>query len=792
MTDLHPLPTVLAVYPMSDQVMFPHMVMPLFVTADKVGIIEEALREDNILVIATCFSAKDEPGFDDLAKIATICRISQVVRSPEGGCKVILEGLRRVYLSSCIAEKPRILARIRLVEEEETGGLVTEALVQSVSALLKIALAAGRPLPGDVMKMVDQIGEAGRLADLVAVYLNLDLATQQRLLETLDPLDRLKEIYLLLTTEVQRLQVKGEIQTEVTRKLSKTQKEYFLREQMKQIKEELGDQDPRQSDLEALRRKIDRNHMPEEVFETAQREFKRLETINPSSPEYTVSRTYLEYLCEMPWRESSRDNLDLDHAEKVLDEDHHDLKDVKERILEYLAVRSLKSDTRGPILCFVGPPGVGKTSLGRSLARAMGRKFIRLSLGGLKDEAEIRGHRRTYIGALPGRIIQEIRRAGVNNPVFMLDEIDKIGQDFRGDPASALLEVLDPEQNNSFNDHYLDVPFDLSRVMFITTANVMDPVPSPLRDRMEVIPLAGYSYEEKLQIAIDYLIPKQKEENGLAGQPLDFSREALLQIIKEYTREAGVRGMERSIAAICRKVARSLAQKGIAIARIDPPQVRQLLGARRYFEDVASEEDRVGVVTGLAWTEHGGDIIFVEAAMMKGEKGFTLTGNLGDVMQESAQTALSYVREHAVEFGIEEGFFKSCDLHIHVPAGAIPKDGPSAGVTMAAALISLLTGRAARRDVAMTGELTLSGRILPIGGVKEKLLAARRAGVRTVLFPTRNAEQLAELEPADSEGVRIVLISCMTDVARETLCPGRMHCSNAHPLASPPPPLVPG
>ncbi|ORJ62850.1 endopeptidase La [Geothermobacter hydrogeniphilus] len=788
MTDLQPLPTVLAVFPMRDQVMFPHMVMPLYIDAARIGVIETALRDNNLLVLATSFSQTEPPAFDDLAKIATICRISQVIRSPEGGCKVTAEGLRRVYLSSCVAQQPQMLARIRLVEEEETGGLVTETLVQSVNALLKIALAAGRPLPGDVMKMIDQIGDAGRLADLVTVYLNLDIASQQRLLEILDPLDRLKEVYLRLTTEVQRLQVRGDIQTEVTRNLSKTQKEYFLREQMKQIRKELGDQDPRQDDLDNLRQKIDPRKMPPEVHATARREFKRLENINPSSPEYTVARTYLEFLCDMPWKHASHDNLDLDHAETVLNRDHHDLKDVKERILEYLAVRSLKSDSRGAILCFVGPPGVGKTSLGRSIARAMERKFIRLSLGGLKDEAEIRGHRRTYIGALPGRIIQEIRRAGVNNPVFMLDEIDKIGQDFRGDPASALLEVLDPEQNNSFNDHYLDVPFDLSRVMFITTANIMDPVPSPLRDRMEVINLAGYSYEEKLQIAVDYLVPKQKEENGLAEQPLTFTRQALLQIIKDYTREAGVRGLERKIAAICRKLAHDLARKKKTMDRIDSEQVRRLLGARSYFTDVAGEEDRVGVVTGLAWTEHGGDIIFVEAAIMKGEKGFTLTGNLGEVMQESAQTALSFVREHAARFSIEEDFFSCHDLHIHVPAGAIPKDGPSAGVTMAAALISLLTGRAARRDVAMTGELTLSGRILPVGGVKEKLLAARRAGVRTVLFPARNAEQLAELEPGDTEGVRVSLIESMFDVTREALCGTGRPCSGDQPPTATPPP----
>jgi ATP-dependent Lon protease len=771
MTDLQPLPSVLPVFPMREQVMFPHMVMPLYVDPERMNLIEGALAGDKLLVLSTCFSETVNPLFVDLAKVATVCRINQVVRIPEGGCKVILEGLRRVYLSSCVQETPSLLARIRLVEEEETGGLVTEALIQSVNALLKIALAAGRPLPGFVMKMIDQIGEAGRLADLVTVYLNLDLSTQQRMLEVLDPLERLKEVYLRLTSEVQKLQLQGEIQTEVTKKLSKTQKDFLLREQMKQIKEELGDEDPRQNELDDFRDQITAGEMPVGVRDVAQRELNRLERMNPSSPEHSVARTYLEYLCDMPWRVATEDNLDLDHAEAVLNEDHHDLKEVKERILEYLAVRSLKSDTRGPILCFVGPPGVGKTSLGKSIARAMGREFIRLSLGGLKDEAEIRGHRRTYIGALPGRIIQEIRRCGASNPVFMLDEIDKIGQDFRGDPASALLEVLDPEQNNTFTDHYLDVPYDLSRVMFITTANIMDPVPMPLKDRMEVIPLAGYSYEDKLQIAFRYLIPKQKEENGLLQHPLAFTRPAIVRVIKNYTREAGVRGLERRIAAICRKVARALAQGKGEMLEISPAQVSELLGPRQYFTDVASEQDMVGVVTGLAWTEHGGDIIFVEAAKMAGEKGLTLTGNLGDVMQESARTALSYIREHAREFGIEPGFFSRHDLHIHVPAGAIPKDGPSAGVTMAAALISLLTGRPARRDVAMTGELTLTGRILPIGGVKEKLLAARRAGVKTVLFPSRNREHLEDLDEDIRAAINVVLVDSMAEVMLATLCP---------------------
>jgi ATP-dependent Lon protease len=495
-----------------------------------------------------------------------------------------------------------------------------------------------------------------------------------------------------------------------------------------------------------------------------------------------VARTYLEYLCTVPWSRGTQDLLDINQAQKVLDEDHYNLKEVKERILEYLAVRSLKTTTKGPILCFVGPPGVGKTSLGRSIARAMGRKFIRISLGGMKDEAEIRGHRRTYIGALPGRIIQEICRVEANNPVFMLDEVDKIGQDFRGDPSSALLEVLDPEQNYSFTDHYLDVPFDLSRVMFITTANIMDPVPHPLKDRMEVIHLSGYSDEEKVQIAFKYLIPKQVEENGLEGHPLEFIEPAVLKIIKDYTREAGVRNLERQIASICRKIAKEIAQKRTARRAITSADVEDLLGSRKYFSDVAGEEDSVGVVTGLAWTETGGDIIFVEASRMAGKKELTLTGSLGEVMQESAKAAMTFIRAHAEEFGIDPDFFTKSDIHIHVPAGAIPKDGPSAGITIALSLISLLTRRPARRDVAMTGELTLSGRILPIGGVKEKVLAARRAGVTTVLLPERNRENLSDIEANIREEMNIEFVSSLQEVVDKTLLPPR-RCTPTEPFA---------
>jgi ATP-dependent Lon protease len=768
-----PIPEILPVYPLREQVVFPHMVLPLFISSAGMATVEAALRSDRHLFVVTWCSAPAEPiFFEDLSRIGTLCRINQTVRFPDGGCKVVIEGVERIRLLNPIEMTPAISARVAVAAEEDGRGLVAEALAQSVNALLKIALAYGRPLPGDVLKMIDQIDDPGRLADLVAVYLNLPLKEQQRLLELLNPVERLKEVYLLLTSEVQKIQVRGEVQVDVAKRLGRSQKEYILREQLKQIQEELGDDDPQRSEISELRQRIAAAAMPEEVARVAEKEVARLERINPASAEYTVARTYLDYLCSVPWQHSSDEIHDLPFAQQVLDEDHYNLKEVKERILEHLAVRMLRPESRGPILCFVGPPGVGKTSLGRSIARATGRKFIRMSLGGMRDEAEIRGHRRTYIGALPGRIIQEMCRADSNNPVFMLDEVDKIGQDFRGDPASALLEVLDPEQNNTFTDHYLDVPFDLSRVMFITTANILDPVAPPLKDRMEVITLAGYGDDDKQQIAFTYLIPKQIEENGLKAAPPQFTSDAIAALIRDYTREAGVRGLERQIAAICRKLAKERALGlGDEQRTITRELVENLLGPRKYFADVAAEVDRVGVVTGLAWTEAGGDIIFVEASRMAGKKELLLTGSLGEVMQESAKAALSYVRAHAVDFAIDPAIFANSDIHIHVPSGATPKDGPSAGITIATSLISLFTNRPARRNVAMTGELTLTGRILPIGGVKEKILAARRAGVTTILLPDRNREHLHDLDAKLLAGLHVRCVATVAEVVEETLLP---------------------
>jgi len=771
MPNNQPIPSVLPIYPIKDQIVFPYMVLPVFFSRETAAIIEEAMRNDQLIGMVYCPGKKSICSFEDHPRIGTVCKINQLIKFPNGGGKATVEGLSRFALNSPVTHDPCLMSSIRVIPEQESKGVVSEALVQSVNALLKIAIAYGQPLPDDVMKMIDRIDHPGRLADMVSVYIGISLEIQQQLLTIIDPIERLKSVFIHLTNEVQKMQVKGEIQSQVTKRIGKNQKEQILREQMKQIQQELGEQDPRQAEINELRSRIRQAKMPDDVLLVAEKELRRLEQINPASPEYTVSRSYLDYLCTAPWQQGTDDNLDINKAEEVLNEDHYDLKEVKQRILEYLAVRSLRETTKGPILCFVGPPGVGKTSLGRSIARAMGRKFIRFSLGGMKDEAEIRGHRRTYIGALPGRVIQELCRAESNNPVFMLDEVDKIGQDFRGDPSSALLEVLDPEQNDSFKDHYLDVAFDLSKVMFITTANLLDPIPHALKDRMEVIRLSGYSDEDKRQIAYKYLIPKAIEENGLAEYPLDFNQDSVDKIIHDYTREAGVRNLERKISAVCRKVAKEITQGVEPRSEIQAADIEKLLGPCAYFVDVASEEDRVGVVTGLAWTESGGDILFVEAAKMPGRKDLTLTGSLGDVMQESARAALTYVRGRANDFGIEADFFEKQDLHIHVPSGAIPKDGPSAGVTIATAIVSLLTGRPARRDVAMTGELTLAGRILPIGGVKEKVLAARRAGVKLVLLPARNKEHLAELEEINLDGIEVHLVETVDQIIEKALLP---------------------
>ena len=754
------IPSRLPLYTQKEAVVFPYMLFPLYVSEKDVAVFRETDNYEKYIVLV--FERPEDlknglPG--GRCEIGTLCKVNQINKLDDGRYKVSLEGVTRLRILDTEPAGALTLAHCEIVREFVEKNLVSEALVQSLNALLKIALSHGKPLPDDVMKMIDYIDNPARLSDLVALYVNLPTTDLQDLLETVDPLERLKKVYVHLTNEVQRMQIKNEVAGEVTKRVGKNQKEYILREQMKHIQEELGEEDPRSADMNELRQKIEEAGLPEDIKKIADKELKRLERINQASPEYNVARTYLDYLAGMPWNISTPDSLDMVRAEEILNEDHYNLKKVKERILEFLAVRSLKENMKGPVLCFVGPPGVGKTSLGKSIARSLGRKFVRISLGGVRDEAEIRGHRRTYIGALPGRIIKELYRCGANNPIFMLDEIDKLGNDFRGDPSSALLEVLDPEQNFSFNDHYLDVAFDLSKVMFITTANQLDPVPGPLKDRMEVIRLAGYSSQEKLQIAKSFIVGRELEENGLTDRGLTFNDEALQKVIGDYTREAGVRGLQRTIASICRKVAKEITQNKATRSCITPEAVTELLGPKKFHNEVAAENDRIGVATGLAWTETGGDILFIEVTSMPGKAELILTGSLGDVMKESARAALSYIEAHAAEFGIKPEAFENRIIHIHVPSGAIPKDGPSAGITMVTALVSLLTGKPARRNVAMTGEITLTGRVLAIGGLKEKVLAAHRAGVCTVIVPERNRDDLEDIPDNVRNDLQFIFVS---------------------------------
>ena len=765
------IPAELYVLPLKDSVIFPAMVLPIFLTReDDIAVVNKALLGDHMVVmVAQKDPSVETPSADNLYNFGTATRIIQMVKLQEGGVKLLVEGVNRVKIVEYFREGTHLKARVEEVREFFEKTIIVDALVQSIIALFKVALAIGRPLPEDVLKLIDKIENPARLADLVAIYLALKLDEQQDILETVDPVERIKKVFVFLSREVQTLQVRGKIQADVAKEMGKSQKEYLLRQQMKAIQKELGEEDPHMAEMSELGEKIKTAGMPPNVQEIASKELSRLEKMNPASAEYTVSLTYLDYLITLPWAKRTEDNLDINRAEQILNEDHYDLEKVKDRILEYLSVRKIKEGVKGPILCFVGPPGVGKTSLGKSIARAIERKFIRMSLGGMRDEAEIRGHRRTYVGALPGRIIQEIKRCGYNNPVFMLDEVDKIGMDFRGDPAAALLEVLDPEQNFSFMDHYLDLPFDLSKVMFITTANILYPVPPALKDRMEVIYLSGYTEEEKEKIAFQFLIPKQIEENGLKDKGVTFTAEAVEKIIREYTKEAGLRNIEREIASICRKIARNMAQGKGVCCDVTPEVVEEFLGPRKFFVEIAEETDKIGVATGLAWTEAGGDIIFVEATKMKGRRGLTLTGSLGDVMKESAQAAMSYIRTHATDYHISEDFFNKYDIHIHVPAGAIPKDGPSAGITIATAIASLLTDRPARRDMAMTGEITLSGRVLPIGGVKEKVLAARRAGVKTVILPKRNEVNLDDIPDYVRQQMQFIFVKTIDEVIKQAL-----------------------
>jgi len=767
------IPESLPVLPVRDIVVFPYMIIPLFVGRDiSIKAIDHALNTNRMVVL---MSQKDinveAPLPDDLYSVGTVCMIIRMLKLPDGRVKILVQGLSKVRALSFTQTVPFFIAKIDKLPEQKAEGvsLENEALLRNVKEQLDKAVTLGRTILPDVMVVIENIDDPGRLADLIASNLGLRTEQAQEILEMPDPIGRLNRISEILAREIQLLTIQQKIQTEARGEIDKTQREYFLREQLKAIQRELGDIDERGEEIGEFRRKIEEAKMPEKVMKEAEKQLKRLEKMHPESAESGTIRTYLEWLTELPWSKSTKDQLDIKVAEKVLNEDHYDLEKVKERILEYLSVRKLKEKMKGPILCFIGPPGVGKTSLGRSIARSLGREFIRMSLGGVRDEAEIRGHRRTYVGALPGRIIQGIKQAGTNNPLLMLDEIDKIGADFRGDPSSALLEVLDPEQNNSFMDHYLAVPFDLSKVMFITTGNLTDTIPGPLRDRMEILYLSGYTDEEKLQIARKYLVPKQLDEHGISAKMLKIDDSAIRQIISHYTREAGVRNLEREIANLCRKVAKRVAEGKAKVFDVTGNTIFRYLGTAKYLPEEEMKQNEVGVSTGLAWTEAGGDVIFVEAMLMKGKGTLTLTGQLGDVMKESAQAALSYVRSKGKELGIDADAFSQNNLHIHVPAGAIPKDGPSAGITMATAIASAFTGRAVRRDVAMTGEITLRGRVLPIGGLKEKALAAKRMGINTIVVPKRNKKDVDDLPKYVKEGMNFVIVETVEAVLKTTL-----------------------
>jgi ATP-dependent Lon protease len=769
------IPDVLGILPLRGTVIFPQAVTPLAVgRPGSVKLVQEALQGSRIIgAVMQRDPSVDDPRAQGLHAIGTVILIHKAMKQPDGTVRLVVQGLSRFRITDVLQEAPFLRARIQRLVDDAPATLEVEALARTASTLFQKVVSLSPTLPDELQNILGAAEAPGVLADLVAGALPiLPTALRQELLETIGVAERLQRLVAALTKEAEVLELGSKIQSEAQSEMSKSQREYYLREQMKAIQKELGDGDDRTEEIDALRKKIDAAGMTEEAKNEALRELDRLAKMPPAAAEYTVARTYIDWLVSMPWQQESADNVDIAAARTILDEDHEGLEKIKDRILEYLAVKKIRQAGKDPILCFVGPPGVGKTSLGRSIARALGRKFHRISLGGMRDEAEIRGHRRTYIGALPGQIIQGLRRAGTKNPVFMLDEIDKLGMDFRGDPASALLEVLDPEQNVSFRDHYLDVAFDLSRVLFVTTANVIDTVPPALRDRMEIIPLAGYTEEEKIAIARRHLVPKQAKEHGLdPAADIEFTPEALRLLARGYTREAGVRNLEREIASVCRKVARRRAEGHPDAVQISPDLVTSFLGVPRFELEEVEERTRVpGVAIGLAWTPVGGDVLFIEATRMPGKRTLTLTGQLGDVMKESVQAGLSWVRSHADELGIVPEFWETSDIHVHVPAGAIPKDGPSAGVTMTTALVSLLIGRRVRPGLAMTGEVSLTGRVLPVGGIKEKVLAAHRAGIRTVLLPKRNEKNLVEDVPrAVRDEMTIHLVDSVTDVLRLAL-----------------------
>jgi ATP-dependent Lon protease len=758
--------------PLRDIIVFPHMVVPLFVGRQRsIRALEEATQKQGPIFLSSQKDAKtNEPAEDDIYKIGTLGTVVQMLKLPDGTVKVLIEGKRRAQIARFINNPEFFLVDVEEAPEVNERNTEVEALTREVHTTFENYVKLKKKIPPEMVMSVSSIDDPGRLADTIVAHLGIKLEDRQNLLETFNAAERLEKVLGHMRAEIEILEVERRIRSRVKKQMERSQKEYYLNEQMRAIQKELGEKDEFKNEIQEIEEKIKQKKLSAEAREKIDKELKKLKMMSPMSAEATVVRNYIDWILSLPWNEFTDDKLDITEAERVLEEDHYGLEKVKERILEYLAVQSLVGKIKGPILCLVGPPGVGKTSLGRSIARATGRKFVRVSLGGVRDEAEIRGHRRTYIGALPGKIVQSMKKAGSSNPVFLMDEIDKMSTDFRGDPSSALLEVLDPEQNTAFNDHYLDLDYDLSKVMFITTANTLDRIPRPLQDRMEIIRIAGYTELEKLSIAKRYLLEKQKEANGLTPENVTFTDNALLGVIRHYTKEAGVRSLEREIAAICRKVAVEVVKKDRNThMQVGTKSLHKYLGPVKYRYGKAEDEQKVGVTTGLAWTELGGELLATEVTVMPGKGQLIITGKLGDVMQESAQAAMSYVRSRATELGMDKDFYQKLDIHIHVPEGAIPKDGPSAGITMATSLVSALTAVAVRNDLAMTGEITLRGTILPIGGLKEKVLAAHRAGIKKVLIPAENEKDIEEIPAAVLKTVELELVAHMDDVLKKAL-----------------------
>lgn len=772
------IPEVLPIISVRNTVFFPNQFIPLAVGRPKsLRLIEYALREDSLIGVLTQKDGSvDDPSKDDLYQVGTIARVLKVIDLPDGSKSAFIQGLMRFKVKRFVESEPFFAAEVEAIEEgDPKDPLKVEAMATNLKNLFQKASDLAPEITTEHQAMIANLYEAGVIADLITAFINIPMDEKQQVLETFELDDRLFKVTQIFNRYLQTLELGKKIQSDVQDEINRGQREMYLRQQLKAIQKELGEVDD-SSDVSELRKRLEEANLPDDVRKVAEKELDRISRMHPASAEYTVARTYLDWLLDLPWFMSTEDNLDINTVKEKLEQDHYGLETVKKRILEYLAVRKLKNDMRGPILCFVGPPGVGKTSLGRSIAEALGRKFVRLSLGGVRDEAEIRGHRRTYIGAMPGRIIQGIKRAGSNNPVFMLDEIDKVGSDFRGDPSAALLEVLDPEQNNAFSDHYLEVPFDLSKVMFIATANMQETIIPALRDRMEIIEIPSYIEQEKLEIAKRFLLPKQIKEHGLSEDALKVTDAAIRKVISGYTREAGVRNLERQIAAICRGVAKDVAAGVLTSATIDEEDVPKFLGPEKFYSEVAERIDEPGIATGLSWTPSGGAILFIEAQKMPGKGNLILTGQLGEVMKESAQAALSYIRAKSEEFGIDPEFHSKYDIHIHVPAGAIPKDGPSAGVTLFTALLSLLKGKRVANDIAMTGEISLRGKVLPVGGIKEKVLAAHRAGIKKVILPERNRADLEDIPENVKKEMTFILVKNMNEVRKIAIDGAKIKC----------------